>query len=89
MPLTKEQELYYEKYFDLFNSAGWKQFIEEQKYALEELKNNAFNGGEDRFYFTKGQVDILNKIVNFSDTMEAVYQDTVRHQEVPIDTLSV
>jgi|TARA_R100001129_G_scaffold174270_1_gene146480 hypothetical protein len=89
MPLTKDEELYYENYFDLFNSNGWKQFIDEQKHALEELKNNAFNGGEDRFYFTKGQVDILNKIVNFSDTMEAVYQDTVRHQEVPIDTLSV
>ena len=47
MPLTKDEELYYENYFDLFNSNGWKQFIDEQKYALEELKNNAFNGGEE------------------------------------------
>ena len=35
------------------------------------------------------KIDILNKIVNFSDTMEAVYEDTVRQEEVPIDTLSV
>jgi len=69
-----DEDKYYENYFDVFHKEGWKQFVEEQRQALEEIKSGAFNGNEENFYFYKGQVDILSKMINFADMIEAVYE---------------
>jgi len=70
--MTLEEEKYYENYFDLFNSEGWKQLIAEvedvhSSYAIESLSSI------EELYQAKGERYALSKILNFETGIEAAY----------------
>ena len=70
--MTLEEEKYYENYFDLFNTVGWKQLVNEiqeihSSYLLETL-----NTVED-LYKAKGEREVLARVLNFQNGIEAAY----------------
>ena len=72
--MSPEDEKYYENYFDLFLTAGWKQFMED----LEETANsfdvrNIEN--EAGLKYVQGQLMILDRMLNFQNSMRTVYDD--------------
>lgn len=72
--VSPEDEKYYENYFDLFLTDGWKQFIED----LQETANS-FDvrniPDEATLKYTQGQLMILDRMLNFSNSIRTVYED--------------
>ena len=62
--MSPEEQKYYEHYFDLFLTEGWKQFVQEAQelldsFVIEEIKD------EKDLSFVKGQRNSLLNIVRF------------------------
>jgi len=70
--LTKEDEKYYEQYFDLFLHPGWKQLLTDlneslNSYRIEDIKD------ESSLNLVKGERTILHRLVNFEQSMKETY----------------
>lgn len=76
--MTPELEKYYEDYFDLFITDGWKQFIKD----LEESTGN-FNiryvKTPDELYYAQGQLQVVDMILNWETTVRNGY-DSVQEE---------
>ena len=62
--MTSEEEKYYECYFDLFLTSGWKQLITEiedslNDYSIEDIKD------EKHLAFVQGERAALKRLANF------------------------
>jgi hypothetical protein len=67
--MTPELEKYYNNYFSLFLTEGWRQFIEEAKESREALDLDSCKDW-DSFLVRKTMRDQLNKIINFESLMK-------------------
>jgi hypothetical protein len=70
--LSPEENKYYDTYFDLFASKGWKQFIEEideilDRHRIEDIKNEA------HLAFIKGERDALFRVRRFETGIKTAY----------------
>jgi hypothetical protein len=70
--LSPEEQKYYETYFDLFMTDGWKQFIEEineilDRHRIEDIKN------ETHLAFVKGERDALFRVRRFETGIKTAY----------------
>lgn len=70
--MTKEEELYYESYFDLFIHNGWKQFISDIQdsiaiYRIEDIKDEA------HLKTVQGNLQTLQRIAAFEDSIRNAY----------------
>ena len=70
--MTKEDEKYYEQYFDLFLHPGWKQLVTDlneslNSYRIEDLEN------ESSLNRVKGERTVLYRLVNFEESMKETY----------------
>ncbi len=70
--LTKEDEKYYEQYFDLFLQPGWKQLVTDlneslNSYRIEDIKD------ESSLNLVKGERTILYRLVNFEQSIKETY----------------
>lgn len=70
--MTKEDEKYYEQYFDLFLHPGWKQLLTDlneslNSYRIEDIKD------ESSLNLVKGERTILHRLVNFEQSMKETY----------------
>jgi hypothetical protein len=77
--LTKEEEEYYNNYFDMFNSKGWQQLVEELNVNLVNVNSVQSTKDVDDMYFRKGQLNVLNSIVNLDDSIDAAYKDATEN----------
>ena len=77
--LTKEEEEYYNNYFDMFNAKGWQQLVEELKTNLVNVNSVQSTKDVDDMYFRKGQLNVLNSIVNLDNSIDAAYKDATEH----------
>ena len=70
--MTKEDEKYYEQYFDLFLHPGWKQLLTDlneslNSYRIEDIKD------ESSLNLVKGERTILHRLVNFEQSIKETY----------------
>lgn len=70
--MTPEEEKYYETYFDLFLSQGWKQFVQEIEdiidgYRIEDIKD------EKHLNSVKGQLQMLQRVAKFERSIRNAY----------------
>ena len=77
--MSPEEQKYYETYFDLFMSDGWKQFMEEineilDRHRIEDIKN------ETHLAFVKGERDALFRVRRFETGIKSAY-DVLQRQE--------
>jgi hypothetical protein len=77
--LTKEDEKYYEQYFDLFVHPGWKQLLTDlneslNSYRIEDIKDEA------SLNLVKGERAILHRLVNFEQSMKETYDMIVESE---------
>lgn len=73
--MDKDTEKYFETYFDLFASQGWKQFIEDME-AQQDLMSDIRQARDaNDLYFRKGQLAILDNVVGLSQAMEIAWKD--------------
>jgi len=71
--LTKEDEQYYEVYFDLFLQPGWKQLVTDlneslNSYRIEDIAD------ADALKRVQGERAILSRLVNFEVSVKETYE---------------
>lgn len=72
--MEKELETYYNTYFELFLTDGWKQFIEDiisnaNNFNIQSIKDAT------ELYKAQGQLQVLGSIANFEATIKAAYEE--------------
>lgn len=80
--MSPELQKYYEARFDMMASQGWKDFIEDiQNIVTSYDKVERIKAVED-LYFTKGQLDILNWIINLQETSSEAYKELSDEKDI-------
>ena len=71
--MDQDTQEYYDNYFSLFMTSGWKQL-------MEEFSSNAFNINSveatkdpDDMYFRKGQLNVLAHLINMESIVNTNY----------------
>jgi hypothetical protein len=62
--MNKELEDYYNNFFELFRTNGWKQLIEELNNNIEQTDNLETVKDEQDLFFRKGQLAVFKSFVN-------------------------
>lgn len=75
MTTDKELQQYYEEQFSMFATKGWRDFIEDQQTLYEAIDDLNTIENEQTLWFRKGQLDILNLILDRAKTYEAAWMD--------------
>ena len=72
--MSPEEQKYYENYFDLFLTDGWKQFVQESKdildsHSIDDLKN------EKDLSQLQGQRVVLLNIIRFETGIQNAFEE--------------
>ena len=73
--IDKETEEYYNKYFDLFTTDGWKQLIEELRQNALAINSVEATKDSDDLYIRKGQLNVLAYLLNFESTVNNNFEE--------------
>ena len=80
--MDKDTQTYFDHYFDLFASQGWKQFIEDMEGNRDLMSDLMTVKDANDLFYRKGQVDVLNRIVNFQDSIENAHKVVANEENV-------
>ena len=75
--IDQETEQYYNKYFDLFRTDGWKQLIEELQQNAFVINSVEATKDENDLYVRKGQLNVLAYIHNFESATNNNYEELI------------
>jgi len=73
--MTPELETYYNTYFDLFRTDGWKQLIEDLKQNATAINSVEATKDVDDLYLRKGQLNVLAHIINLETVIENAFEE--------------
>jgi hypothetical protein len=74
MSMTPEIEKYYETYFDLFTTAGWKQFVEDISDNLKQYDVRTVEDTDD-LRFKQGQLKVIDHVMNWETLIRNAYEE--------------
>jgi hypothetical protein len=80
--VDKETQTYFDRYFDLFASQGWKQFIEDMEDNRTLMSDLLTVKDANDLYYRKGQLEALNRIVNFQLAIENAFEEVTNEENV-------
>ena len=73
--IDQETEQYYNTYFDLFRTDGWKQLIEELQQNAFVINSVEATKDENDLYVRKGQLNVLAYLINFETATNNNYEE--------------
>jgi hypothetical protein len=76
--MDRDDEAYYNSYFDLFRTDGWKQLTEELTQNASTINNVTAVKDTQDLYFRQGQLEVLIYLLQFEDSINNSYDDLVR-----------
>jgi len=79
--MTPELEKYYNTYFDLFRSEGWKQLIGELTQNAVAINSVEATKDVNDMYFRKGQLNVLTHLVNFESIINNAFEELTQEPE--------
>ena len=62
--MTKELEVYFANYFEMFRSEGWKQLITDLNQNVAQINSVELTTDNENLHFRKGQLAILATLFN-------------------------
>ncbi len=71
--MDRELQDYYENRFGLFGTIGWKDLIQDVEKIKESVDSLRGADTLEQLYFKKGELSILNWILNLEDSSKEVY----------------
>lgn len=78
--MTREEEQYYNNYFSLFLTEGWRQFVDEAKDAREGITLDSCKDW-DNFLVMKTRREQLNQIIEFENLIKVAYDRILNPDE--------
>jgi len=79
--MDRELTTYYENLLDLFTRDGWKQFIEDIQDNLEILADINTIPDEKQFWFRRGQLEAVQRILSYESSIKNSYEDFEREAD--------
>jgi len=79
--MNRDLEHYYNVYFDLFRSEGWKQIIEELSENAENVSSIESIKDQNDLYFRKGQLNVLGHLINLESITLSAYEEAMQEDE--------
>jgi len=79
--MTSELEAYYNSYFDLFRTDGWKQLIEDLKQNAIAINSVEATKDVNDLYLRKGQLNVLAHIINLESVIENAFEEINQEPE--------
>ena len=73
--MDKELTRYYEESFDTFASQGWIYFLEDMETLQKAIDDLSSVENVETLWFRKGQLDILNLILERKKSFEAAWEE--------------
>ena len=83
--MNTELETYFDNYFELFNSEGFKQLLQELSTNATQLADVQTVKDAEDLFFRKGQVAALATVINLQATIEASREQAEVEEEGPVD----
>ncbi len=78
--MTKELEVYFANYFEMFRSEGWKQLLTDLNQNVAQINSVELTTDNDNLHFRKGQLAILATLFN----LEAQIQNAEQEAKEPV-----
>ena len=78
--MTKELEVYFANYFEMFHSEGWKQLLTDLNQNVAQINSVELTTDNDNLHFRKGQLAILATLFN----LEAQIQNAEQEANEPV-----
>ena len=72
--MNKDLQDYYENYFEMFATKGWKQLIEEVEESIDAFKIDNINN-EQELMIARGQLSQLRSLKGLQSVIEQAYED--------------
>lgn len=72
--MDRELQTYYEERFGMMGSQGWTQFLEDIQAIKDTISIEGLASAE-QLWFAKGQLDIINWVLNLKTASEKAYED--------------
>lgn len=79
--MDQETQQYYDAYFSLFITDGWKQLV--QDFSNNALQINSIEAAKDAndMFFRKGQLNILAHLINMENIVTTNYEEASKPSE--------
>ena len=81
--MTQELETYFNNYFAMFRSEGWKQLISDLNGNVGQINSVELTTDNDNLNFRKGQLAILATILNLETQITSGFEQAQEEQEDP------
>ena len=78
--MTREEEQYYEQYFDLFLTTGWKQFVGEIKDILDSHRIEDIRD-DSQLAYIKGERRALHRVAHFEAGIKNSYNMILERED--------
>lgn len=79
--MDRELQTYYEERFGMMGSQGWTQFLEDIQAIKDTISIEGLASAE-QLWFAKGQLDIINWVLNLKTASEKAYEDLTNAQNI-------
>jgi hypothetical protein len=73
--IDKELQRYYEARFDMMAQPGWKDLMEDLQKMTDQYSDIRNTSGSFNIEFRKGQVDILDYLLNLKQLSERAWEE--------------
>jgi len=75
--MDKELVQYYEASFNTFSTQGWKDLMEDFKTLKSSINDISATTDSNNLFFRKGQLDILDLVLNRKAMCKQAYEDLI------------
>ena len=75
--MSQEDLEFYERRFDLFALKGWTDLVEDFEQLQKNLENLAQISTEQDLWYRKGQVEMINYLIQLKTLTEQAYEELI------------
>lgn len=79
--MDRETQEYYDQYFSLFMTDGWKQLLQDFSENLVNINSVEATKDLEDLQFRKGQLNILSYLLNLENIVSANYDDLIKTKD--------
>ena len=79
--MDQENQAYYDKYFSLFMTDGWKQLMEDFGSNVANINSVEATKDSEDLQFRKGQLNVLAHLLNLENIMTTNYEEATKPTE--------
>ena len=79
--MDQETQEYYDNYFSLFLTNGWKQLMKDFGNNAVQINSVEATKDADDMYFRKGQLNVLAHLINMENIVSTNYEEANKSEE--------